>query len=313
MRWTRKLRLRLRSLLRRSRVEQEIDEELRYHLDRQTDAFIAGGMDPVEARYAALREMGGIEQRREQCRDSLGLRLLDELLHDVGYAVRTLANKPGFTSVAVLTLALGSGANAAIFSIFNQALLRPLPVPAPDHLVNLSSPGPRPGRTSTSGTFRPDDVFSYPLFRDLEREQRVFTGIAAHRDFAAHVSYESQPSNEEGRLVSGSYFPVLAIQPALGRLLGPEDDRTRAAHPVVALSHRDCGRRQERAIQPIEERAAATVLPAASAERDGGQAQLLCQIDRTGRAAQFVASGRSPADRSNIASREPAHAGRSGR
>jgi predicted permease len=237
MRWTRRLRLRIRSLLRRSRVEEEIDEELRYHLERQTDAFIAGGMDPAEARYAALRDLGGIERRKEECRDSLGLRLVDELRYDVRYAVRTLGASPGFTAVAVLTLALGSGANAAIFSIFNLALLRPLPVPAPERLVNLSSPGPRPGRTSTSSTFSGDDVFSYPLFRDLERDQRVFTGIAAHRDFVAHVSYRQQASSEEGRLVSGSYFPVLALQPALGRLLGPEDDRTRGAHPVVVLSH----------------------------------------------------------------------------
>jgi predicted permease len=237
MRWSRKLRLRFRWLLRRSRIEEEIEEELHYHLERQTDAFIARGMDPMEARYAALRDMGGVERRKEECRDSLGLRLLDELRSDVRYAVRTLVKNPGFTTVALLTLALGSGANTAIFSLFNQALLRLLPVPAPGQLVNLSSPGPRPGRISTSSTFGPDAVFSYPLFRDLEREQRVFTGIAAHRDFGAHVSYRDQASSEEGGLVSGSYFPVLALKPALGRLLGPEDDRTRGAHPVVVLSH----------------------------------------------------------------------------
>ncbi len=237
MRWTRRLRLRFRSLLRRSRVESEIDEELRYHLERQIDELTARGVDPTEARYAALRDMGGLERRKAECRDSLGLRLIDELRYDVRFALRTLATNPAFTAVAVLTLTLGSGANAAIFSIFNQALLRVLPVPAPGQLVNLSSPGPRDGRTSTSSTFRPDDAFSYPLFRDLEREQQVFTGIAAHRDFIAHVSYRNESSTEEGRLVSGSYFPVLALQPALGRLFGPEDDRSRGAHPVAILSH----------------------------------------------------------------------------
>src|ERR671930_1723477 len=104
MRWTRKLRLRLRSLLRRSRVEEEIDEELRYHVERQTGELIARGMDPAEARYAALRDMGGLERRKEECRDSLGLRLLDELRQDLRYAVRTLLTPPGFTGVAVLII-----------------------------------------------------------------------------------------------------------------------------------------------------------------------------------------------------------------
>src|ERR687887_983688 len=107
MRWTRRLRLRLRSLIRRSRVEAEIDEELRYHVERQVDELIARGMDPTQARYAALRDMGGIERRKEECRESLGLRLIDELRYDVRFALRTLAGNPGFTAVAVLTLTLG--------------------------------------------------------------------------------------------------------------------------------------------------------------------------------------------------------------
>jgi len=104
MRWSRILRLRLRSLLRRRRVDEEIDEELSYHLQRQIDEFVVSGMDPREARYAARREMGGVELQREECRDSLGLRLVDELRHDGRYAIRTLVRNPGFTAVAVLTL-----------------------------------------------------------------------------------------------------------------------------------------------------------------------------------------------------------------
>ena len=231
------IRLRVHSLLRRSRVDEDIDEELRYHVDRQADELMARGMDRIEARRAALRMMGGVEQQREQCRDALGFRFADEARRDLHHALRSLVRHRTFAVVTILTLAVGSGANAAIFSIFNQALLRPLPVPAPAQLVNLSSPGPKTGRTSTSSTFRAEDVFSYPLFRDLEREQRVFTGIAAHRDFVANIVYRGQAWHEEGELVSGSYFPVLAVEPALGRLIGPDDDRTRGAHPVVVLSH----------------------------------------------------------------------------
>src|SRR5262245_31991746 len=137
--------------------------------------------------------------------------MFESMVKDVRIAVRGLHRSPGFSSICVLTLALGSGANVAILSMFNQALLRELPVPAPDELVNLSSPGPRPGQVSTSFTSRREDVFSYPLFRDIEGMQTVFTGVAAHRDFVANVAYKGQASSESARLVSGSFFPVLAL------------------------------------------------------------------------------------------------------
>jgi predicted permease len=162
---------------------------------------------------------------------------MDSLVQDLRYAVRGLARAPGFTAAVVLTLALGSGANAAIFSTFNQALIRALPVPSPEELVNLSSPGPKTGRTSTSGASRSEDVFSYPLFRDLERAQNSFTGIAAHRDFAANVAYRGEASSEDGRLVSGDYFRVLELTPAAGRLLTSEDDRA-GTNNVAVLSFR---------------------------------------------------------------------------
>ena len=158
------------------------------------------------------------------------------IVQDLRVALRALRRSPGFTIAAVLTLAIGSGANTAMFSMLYQALLRPLPVPAPDQLVNLTSPGPRSGRTSTSGTARLADIFSYPLFRDLERSQSVFTGLAAHRDFPANVAYSGYASSEEGRLVSGSYFQVLQLRPAIGRLLTPQDDRVGGPN-IVVLSH----------------------------------------------------------------------------
>ncbi len=155
----------------------------------------------------------------------------------IKYAFRTLAKSPFVTTVAVISLALGIGANAAIFSLFNQMLLRALPVSEPQRLVNLSAPGPKPGSTSCSQAGDCEDVFSYPMFRDLERAQKVFTGIAAHRAFSANVAFRNQTLNGEGMFVSGSYFPTLGISAARGRLIGPADDATIGAHPLAVLSH----------------------------------------------------------------------------
>jgi predicted permease len=152
-------------------------------------------------------------------------------------ALRTLFKTPFVTAVAIVSLALGIGANSAIFSLFNQMLLRPLPVQEPDQLVNLSAPGPKPGSQQCNNAGGCDVVFSYPMFRDLERVQTVFTGIAAHRTFGANLAIRGQTFSGEGMLVSGSYFPVLGVQPALGRLLTPDDDRTPGSHFVVVLSH----------------------------------------------------------------------------
>jgi predicted permease len=152
-------------------------------------------------------------------------------------ALRTLFKSPFITLVAILSLALGIGANSAIFSLFDQILWRPLPVPNAHELVNLQAPGPKPGSQSCSQAGSCDETFSYPMFRDLERVQTSFTGIAAHRNFGASVGYQGTTLGAEGLLVSGSYFPVLGINPALGRLLTVEDDKTIGAHFVVVLSH----------------------------------------------------------------------------
>jgi len=156
------------------------------------------------------------------------------------YALRTLFKTPFVTTVAIVSLALGIGANAAIFSLFSQMLLRPLPVYEPERLVNLVAPPPKPGnqscnQASTRGNC--DDVFSYPMFRDLERVQTVFTGVAAHCAIDVNLSYNRHTINGEGMLVSGSYFPVLGIQPALGRLIGAGDDPAPGESPVVVLGY----------------------------------------------------------------------------
>jgi putative ABC transport system permease protein len=163
---------------------------------------------------------------------------LTVMLQDFRYALRSLASRPLVTSVAVLSLALGIGVNTAMFSVFDRLLLRRLPVPAADEIVNVTSPGPRPGSRSTGDGGRVDAIFSYPLFRDLERlDDGNALQIAAHRDFRANLAFRGQTSDAEGVLVSGNYFPALRLRPALGRLLGPDDDRVQGAHPFVVLSH----------------------------------------------------------------------------
>jgi predicted permease len=152
-------------------------------------------------------------------------------------AFRRLVKTPFVTIVAVISLALGIGANAAIFSMFDQMLLAPLPVKEPGRLVNLGAPGPKPGSQTCSQAGDCDVVFSYPMFRDLEKADTGFNGIAAHRIFDANVAYRGQTFNGEGMMVSGSYFPVLGLQPALGRLLGPEDDTTIGSHFVAVLTY----------------------------------------------------------------------------
>ena len=152
-------------------------------------------------------------------------------------ALRTLFKTPFVTTVAIASLALGIGANAAIYSLFDQMLLQPLPVRAPEELVNLAAPGPKPGSQSCSNAGDCDVVFSYPMFRDLERLQRAFTGVAAHVGVGVNLSYHGQTQSADGMLVSGSYFPVLGLRPALGRLLSPQDDDHIGSNFVVVLSH----------------------------------------------------------------------------
>lgn len=158
-------------------------------------------------------------------------------MSDLRLAFRMLRKAPFVTAVAVVSLALGIGANTAIFSMFDRILLAPLPVPDTDALVNLQAPGPKPGSQSSNQAGETSYVFSYPMFRDLERAQTVFTGLAAHRLTGANVAARGQTFNTDAVQVSGSYFPTLGVQPALGRLLGPADDTAPGAHPVAVLSH----------------------------------------------------------------------------
>ena len=162
--------------------------------------------------------------------------MVDALWQDLRYAIRSLSQRPLVTAVAVASLALGLGVNTAIFSLFNSVLLSRLPVPAPGELVNVLSPGPKPGSRSASRSGRLEALFSYSLFRDLERVQGGSLQVAAHRDFELNLSHRGGTAPATGLLVSGSYFPVLRLAPARGRLLDARDDAPDAA-PAVVLSH----------------------------------------------------------------------------
>jgi predicted permease len=158
-------------------------------------------------------------------------------MRNLRLAFRTLGRTPFVTAVAALSLGLGIGANSAIYSIFYRMVRQELPVAGADRLVNFSAPGPKNGSTSCGQAGSCDDVLSYPMFRDLQHAKlTAFSGIAGHRDISANVSYGRNAFARRGLLVSGSYFPILQIRPALGRLISPPDDETGAA-PAVVLAH----------------------------------------------------------------------------
>ena len=154
---------------------------------------------------------------------------------DIRFGLRMLAKSPGFTAIAVITLALGIGANTAIFSLMNQILLRRLPVKNPDELVILRAPGPVTGRVSSDGDST--ESFSYPMYKGLRDTNKVFSGILARSTFSASVASHGQTDRATGELVSGNYFDVLGVQPAVGRVFTQEDDRVPGAQPVVMLSN----------------------------------------------------------------------------
>jgi putative ABC transport system permease protein len=229
MRWLYKLPLRLRSLLRRGRVEQELSEELRFHLDRLIEENLGKGMAAEEARYAALRELGGMEQIKEECRDMRRVNYIENLLQDVRYGARQLRRSLAFTAVAVLTLALGIGANTTIFGVINALLLRPpAGIERPDQivLVFLRSAHNEVGMN-----------VSYPEFRDWRDQNRVLSGLAAYHTVWLGLSAEGESERVQGAMASGNYFDVLGAKPALGRTFVPEEDRIPGAYPVAVVSY----------------------------------------------------------------------------
>ncbi|HEX3866405.1 MAG TPA: ABC transporter permease, partial [Gemmatimonadaceae bacterium] len=159
-------------------------------------------------------------------------------MRNIKLALRTLFRTPFVTVVAILSLALGIGANAAIYSLFNEMLLAPLPVQHPERLVNLGGNNMSPGSHQCGLGGNCQWVFSYKMFRDLEAQPGPFTGVAAHTIFNANIAFRGQTLNANGELVSGSYFPVLGVNPAIGRVFTVDDDKTIGGNPLAVLSHR---------------------------------------------------------------------------
>jgi predicted permease len=222
------LRIRMRSLFRRRLAERELQEELRFHLERQTEKYVAAGIAREEAARRARIELGGLEQTRERCRDARGTRLVENLAQDLRYGLRTLRKNPGYAAVAIVSLALGIGANAAIFSLMDAVLLSRLPVWHPEELVVV---------TTLDADSRSHDSFSYPMYRDLRDRNQAFDGVIARGGVQLNLSYRGMTEKVYGELVSGNYYDVLGVRPWIGRLLSQQDDRAPGAQPVAVLSY----------------------------------------------------------------------------
>jgi putative ABC transport system permease protein len=226
--WFYTVPLRLRSLFRRGQVEAELDEELRYHLERQIEVNTAAGMSVEEARYAALRAMHGLDQRKEECRDMRRVRLIEDLWRDFRFSLRSLLKRPGFTAIALLALALGIGANTAIFSLVNAVILQPLPYRDPDRLISVYGTRNR----STQGSVGPTD------FLDYRSQNKTFEQFAASGSMMLpmNLTGSGEPERLNASIITGNYFDTFGVRPALGRGFSLENEKTGQDH-VTVLSH----------------------------------------------------------------------------
>ena len=211
-----RLRVRLRALLRKNEMERDLDEEMSLHLERMVERNVAQGMNPKEARSAALRDFGGFEQAKEECRHARGVRLIEELWQDLRYGARMLGKRPGFAFVAIITLALGIGANAAIFSVVYGVLLRPLPYAEDDRLVILMQSYPQKG-LNTWGISQAN----FALYRD---HNQSFEKIAAYNSPGFNLAGSGDPERLQGAAVTVDFFDVLGVQPGWGRAFRAEED-----------------------------------------------------------------------------------------
>jgi len=221
--------LRLRSLFKRNQAEQDLSEELQYHLEQKTHEYVAGGLSADEARRKARREFGGVELSKENCRDTRRVRIIETTLQDIRFGFRMLRKNLGFTAIAVLTLGLGIGANTAIFSMVNSFLLRPLPINNPEQLTVIAMQLKK-GPLQTS--------FSYPEFEDLQRESSsVFSEVISAELGEAGVTLNGKTEPIVVNYVSGNFFTALGLQPFLGRYVLPSEGSATAMNPVIVLGY----------------------------------------------------------------------------
>src|SRR5262245_2174422 len=219
-----------RNLFHKSRMEQELTQEIDTYLEMLVEQKINAGFDPAEARRAALIELGGREQVKEKVREVSAGHHLETLWEDLRYALRMLGRNPGFASVAVLSLALGIGANTAIFSLLDAVLLKTLPVKNPEQLVFLERGGgpPSPKRSSN---------LTYPFFEQLRAPNEALAGACTFVGGSVNVRVDGQSEVAQGQRVSGGFFTTLGVGALLGRIISEEDDKVPGAHPVVVISH----------------------------------------------------------------------------
>ena len=240
-----RLRSWVRNGLNRSRLERDMDDELRFHVERYTDDLVRKGLHAAEARRRARVEFGGIEARKDEMREALGLRLLDEVTGDLRYAFRQLRRSPAFTAVAVLSLALGIGANAAIFSLMEAALWKVIPLKNPEELRLFSwVSGPTRVMSGISGGLydtlsggKTSTSFSYPVFLELQRQNDVFESVFGFNSTGRITAViEGQPELVTGELVSGNFYAGAGVRPIVGRPIALEDDNSRPAEIPALIS-----------------------------------------------------------------------------
>ena len=215
---------------RRRRMEQELERELRYHVDRRVDDLVRSGMRESDARRQVAVEFGGVLQVREEVQDAWMWRWLANGQRDLQYAGRLLRRNPVFAATGLLSIALGIGASAAVFSLIDQVLLRPLPVSEPERLVHFNWKG-----STLSSNYGYNYLNSYPLCRELQEQRHVFDGVVCRHPAPVSLSTGQPPQQVRAEIVSGSYFNVLGVQPRLGRLIDVSDDVNPGGHPVVVI------------------------------------------------------------------------------
>jgi predicted permease len=217
---------------RRASLETGLDRELHYHIERRVADLVSSGLPESEARRQAALELGGLTQLREEVRDVWLTRWLRDFVYDLRFSVRSFFRTPSFTATVVLSLALGIGATTAIYSLVDQVLLHALPVREPGRLVLIDWKGDQ-----VADGFGSWNLMSYPICRDLQQQDHFFEGVFCRAETTVNLATGGEPQPAAAEIVSGTYFPVLGVGPALGRVLGSEDDRTPGASPVVALSY----------------------------------------------------------------------------